>query len=206
MAFQRDYILRLIEMMGDFFRRIGDMIDQAEQLREMDALCREHCGMPLNTARELTMDTLTGLLTPQARLILSEILYVRGRACSNHDDEAAQDFLRALRLLNTLNEDITLCTERAERLKDLLDRAEDLLTADDYIAAARFFMSADRFPDCEDAVFMAVDCAKDRHTAALEGIALFRNILVLPDDILLAGGMPREDAERAILDLQKRMA
>lgn len=203
MAFQRDYVLRLIEMMGDFFRRIGDLLEEADRLREMDALCREHCGMPLKTARELSLDTLTNLLTPQARLVLSEVLYVRARSLFQKDDEAVQDELRALRLLNTMNDDITLCTERAARMKELLSHTEEALTADDYIAAARFFMNGDRFADAEDAVFLAAECAVDKHTAVLQGVSLFENMLVLPDDILLAGGMPREDVERAIADLSK---
>lgn len=206
MAFQRDYILRMIEMMGDFLRRLGDMIDEKERLHELDALCREHCGLPLDTARNLTDESLRELLTPQARFVLSEIMYLRARALIAKDEQEQADLLKSARLLLTMTDDISLCAERAERLKELLAACQDALLPDDYINAARFFMTGEHYDDCEDAIFMAADAAgsaDDRHYCILQGLALLSDMRVLPNDSLVPGGMSRADVDRAISDLNK---
>lgn len=203
MSFQRDYILRMIEMMGEFFRRLGDMMDEREQLGALDALCREHCGVPLDTARELSMETLSDLLTSQARFVLSEILFLRAQVLVNKDDQKAEDLLRCTHLMLTLCNDISFCSERSARLKELLSLCADSLTADDYLNAARFFMTGEHYDDCEDMIFLSVQCARDTHFYTLEGMALLTRMRLLPEDSLLPGGMSRADVDRAINDLNK---
>ena len=38
MAFQRDYVLRMIEMMGEFFRRICEKMDRRERMQALDQI------------------------------------------------------------------------------------------------------------------------------------------------------------------------
>ena len=56
MAFQRDYVLRLIERMGEFFRRLCEMADDAEKKKKLDSACRDQCGLSLDAALKHEID------------------------------------------------------------------------------------------------------------------------------------------------------
>ena len=47
MYFQRDYILRMIEMLGEFMRKILDLARDADAQAELDEVSRKACGLPL---------------------------------------------------------------------------------------------------------------------------------------------------------------
>ena len=204
MAFQRDYVLRLIEMMGDFFRRLGEMIDEKEQTRALDGACREQCGLSMEAACALSEQTVEELLPPQGILMLSELTYAQAMVTARDEEKKAALLLRTLRLLCMLWEEETLCAERAPRLKELMDACGDLLTPEDYLACARFLMAGEHFDWGEDAVFLSVEeaPAEDKHYYILQGVALFRGLLTLPDGTLAPGGLPRAEVLRAIDDLQ----
>ena len=38
--FQRDYILRMIEMMGDLMRRVKELMDELARMRLLEEACR----------------------------------------------------------------------------------------------------------------------------------------------------------------------
>ena len=104
--FERDYIMRMIQMMGDFFRRIADMVDDRERALLIDAQARQHCGMPLATAEALEPDMLAELLPPAQRFVMSELLHTKGRACASLPAAHREALLlQSLRLLSTLNGD-----------------------------------------------------------------------------------------------------
>ena len=68
MAFQRDYVLRIIEMMGEFFRKIGERMDRREQLLALDEMCRDQCGLSLKAAFALKEETVQDLLPEKLRM------------------------------------------------------------------------------------------------------------------------------------------
>ncbi len=78
--FQHDYILRMIEMMGDLMRRVKELMDELSQMRLMDEACRRHCGLPMGALEALSAESLVELLAPTPRLFASELLYTRAEA------------------------------------------------------------------------------------------------------------------------------
>ena len=202
MAFQRDYVLRLIEMMGELFRRLGDLIDEKEQVELLDQACREQCGFSLEAACALSEQTVEELLPPQGVLMLSELTYAHAMVLAREGEKKQTLLLRTLRLLSSLYEEEVLCNERSQRLYELMEACEDDLTADDYLRCARFFMAGEHFDHGEDALFLAMDVADDPGYYALQGLALLKSLLLLPDSTLTPGGLPRADVERAIEDLK----
>ena len=82
MDYQRDYILRLIHMLGDMMRRLFDLLDDHQRFRLLDKTCREHCGMPLETAESLTMESLFSLLSSMPRFVLSELLAAKAEVAT----------------------------------------------------------------------------------------------------------------------------
>lgn len=202
MAFQRDYVLRMIEMMGELFRRLGDLMDEKERIRALDAVCRDQCGLSLDAALALREETITALLPPRGLLSLSELSYLQAQ-CTARDEERRQALLlRTLRLLCSLYGEEVLCVERSLRLRELMDACADALSAEDYLGCARFFIAGEHFDYAEDAIFLAVEAARDRHVCVLQGVALLRGLLLLSDSVLTPGGLPREDVLRAIDDLE----
>ena len=100
--FQRDYILRMIEMMGDLMRRVKELMDELSQMRLLEEACRRRCGLPLSALETLTTESLTELLSPTPRLFASELLYLRATALPAPWEEGRMLRLKSLRLLLTL--------------------------------------------------------------------------------------------------------
>lgn len=202
MAFQRDYVLRMIEMMGEFFRRLGDLLDEKEQMRALNDACREQCGLSLDAALALSVETLEGLLPPSGLMMLSELSYLQSQLPARDEEKRQALLLRTLRLLCALSGEEALCLERSARLRELMDACENDLTAEDYLACARFFMAGEHFEQGEDALFLGAEIARDPRVYVLQGVALLRRLLLLSDSVLITGGLPREDVLRAINDLE----
>jgi hypothetical protein len=176
MDYQRDYIMRLIYMMGDLMRRICELLDNKERERMLDKACHEHCGMSLEAAERLRAESLVALLQPMARFVLSELLDAKAEACGLPEDEAAALRHKALRLLASLYAESQLCTLRADKLKRLKQAVFPLLTDADLMSCARFFEQAAQYDEMEDALFQALPTAtgdaweRDRE----EAIAMLR--------------------------------
>ncbi len=109
MDFERDYILRIIRMIGDLLRRIAELMDDLSRMRLMDDACRRFCGMTLATADTLSADSLRELLSPMPRLWMSELLYARATMTQQDADMQADRLDKAVRLLASLHNERRLC-------------------------------------------------------------------------------------------------
>lgn len=177
MDFERDYILRMIHMMGDFMRRLAERLDDVERGLLMDDACRKLCGIPLAAGETLTVESLLGLLGPVPRLMLSELLYAKAQSITTlTDTQIAGLTLKALRLLSSLHAEARLCDLRAGRLVALKAAVLDQLTADDLMACARFFAQAEQYDAMEDALFQAIPLTQgdERAHCRAEGAAMLR--------------------------------
>ena len=129
MDFQRDYILRLIQMMGDLMRRIAELIDDLQRMRLLNDASRHLCGMTLTTAQSLTDASLRELLAPLPRLAMSELLYAQATQTSPSEEERLSLLRKSAALLSSLYTDVTLCGLRCVRLAELKRTVFGLLTA-----------------------------------------------------------------------------
>ncbi len=155
--FQRDYILRMIEMMGNLARRVAELMDQLEYLHQLDDESRLNCGLPLKALEELSEESLMDMLGPEPRLYASEILYLRAIEPNTYWDQKARLMLKSLRLLASLTEESLLCELRSPRLKELKQAVLSMMTVDDLLAVAGFFAEGGSFDEMEDALFQAVE-------------------------------------------------
>ncbi|MEG2206663.1 MAG: DUF6483 family protein [Clostridia bacterium] len=158
--FQRDYVLRMIEMMGEFMRRVKDLMDEHSQLRLLDRACHQNCGLPLDTLEALSAESLCQLLAPTPCFVASELLYCRATNFTMPAEAADERLLKSLRLLASLKEEGPLCELRAPRLREMKARLLPMLTAEDLMLCAEFFAQAEAYADMEDALFQAVDIAR----------------------------------------------
>ena len=122
MDFEKDYILRLIQMLGDLMRRVASLLDDRERNRMLDGACREWCGMALEAAEKLAPDALCDLLAPEPRLVMAELLAGKADALTVPADTAEDVRLRAVRLMASLASDRDL---PVGRLKEMVDAADN---------------------------------------------------------------------------------
>jgi len=177
MDYQRDYILRLIHMLGDLMRRVFELMDDHQRVRLLDDTCRKHCGMTLEAAESLAPESLLALLAPIPRFMLAELLAAKAEVCSLPVGEAEELKYKALQMLASLHTESQLCDLRAEKLTRLKREVYPMLTAADLMNCARFFWQAERYDEMEDALFQALplETGAARERDRLEAIRLLRS-------------------------------
>ncbi len=203
--FQRDYILRMIEMMGDLARKVAQLMEELEYLHQLDDASRLHCGMPLKALEELSHESLIEMMGPEPRLYASELLYLRAMERRVQWDARDQLLVKSLRLLASLWEESVLCEVRCPRLMELKQAVLPLLNGQDLWMCARFFSEGDRYDEMEDALFQAVECTEDRLqrlTFAQQGKVLLEEAASHASEAALAYcRMTREELMQAAQDL-----
>lgn len=211
--FQRDYILRMIEMMGDLARRVAELTDQLRYLHQLDEESRLNCGLPLKALEELSFESLVDMLGPEPRLYASEILYLRAMECHMYWEERDALLHKSLRLLTSMTGESLLCELRAPRLRELKAMVMPLLTCEDLTACAAFFASGGAYNHMEDAIFQAVDQLDneaekldDYRQAKAElvstGAAMLREAANATEDNLALCGMTKEELLSAACELE----
>ena len=202
--YQRDYILRMIQMMGDMMRRLAERMDHLDRLHLLDETCRELCGISMDTGITLETDSLREMLSPIPRFMLSELLYARATACGLPMEETDALQLKALRLLASLGGEAQFCDLRAERLTALKDDVFTLLGAQDLMACARFFYEAERYDLMEDALYQALDAAAGEEKAndRREGIILLRNASKATETALALCNMTGQELRQSAFELE----
>ena len=205
-VFQRDYILRMIEMMGDIARKVAQLMEELEYLHQLDDASRLHCGMPLKALEDLSHESLLDMMAPEPRLYASELLYLRAMERSVQWEYRDRLMLKSLRLLSSLTEESLLCELRAPRLKELKAAVLPLMSAQDLLQCARFFCEGDCYDEMEDALFQGVEVAQDeksRRQLIEEGCYLLRQAsLNAPDNALAFCRMTREELIQAAEELR----
>lgn len=195
--FQNDYILRMIEMLGNLLLRLTELAEDKQKRDLLDSAARSRCGIPLRALENMSVEDLQNLLPEQARLLASELLYLKENTLSFPDEEL---LLKSLRLLISLPDDGPLCEIRAERVSELSERLFPLMTCEDYLLSASFLLKGLSFSSCEDAVFHAAE--KSRPEELPSCLNCGKELLLSasradPRDLALCGTSPEEMLEAA---------
>ena len=206
--FQRDYILRMIEMMGDLMRRVKELMDELAQMRLLEEACRRQCGLPLSALETLSAASLTEMLSPTPRLFASELLYLRATALPAPWEEGRMLRLKSLRLLLTLEEEGPLCELRAARVQALKLELADLLLPEDLMACAAFLRQGGAYADMEDALFEAAErCAPQERAACVrKGVCMLRDAARAPAQDLAFGRTSAHELRLSARELEERWA
>ena len=206
MDFERDYILRMIHMMGELMRRIAERMDDWERNRELDETCRALCGIPLETAETLAFESLRELLAPTPRMMLSELLYAKAQASVLPYGKADTLLLLSLRLLASLHAETQLCDLRAQRLLEIKTAVYPLLNPEDLMACARFFAQAECYDAMEDALFQALetpDCQAQAQNRT-EAIAMLHRAAQATGQALAMSHMTGEELRDSARELEMK--
>lgn len=187
--FQRDYILRMIEMMGDLMRRVKELMDELSQMRLLDEACRRHCGLPMEAVKALSAESLLDMLAPMPRLFASELLFTLATTFEAGAEDERELKRKSLWLLSSLWQEGPLCELRAARVQQLKLELLPWLTADELMACAEFLFQAGAYADMEDAIFEAVERCEpyERQRHITRGETLLRMAARAPQpDLVLA--------------------
>ena len=206
--FQRDYILRMIEMMGDLMRRVKELMDELAQMRLLDGASRKRCGLPLSALETLSAESLTELLSPTPRLFASELLYLRAMGLPAPWEEGRMLRLKSLRLLLTLEEEGPLCELRAPRVQALKLELADLLLPEDLMDCAAFLRQGGAYADMEDALFEAAErCSPQERAACVrKGVCMLREAARAPAQDLAFGRTSAHELRLSARELEERWA
>ncbi len=195
MYFQRDYILRMIEMIGELARRILDNAREEDARAELDEISRKASGMPLKTLKTADVSTLETLLSPEQRYLCAELLLIGAQvdARTQTDDAVNPARAQALSLLATLQTPDYL-PRACDRAHSAMEEMLDFLAPAELAALAALFERGGRFAAAEDALWAA------ENRAALA--AFYRRLLAMDDAALCAGNLPREEILEAVRALE----
>lgn len=191
MYFQRDYVLRMIEMMGELVRRLCSIAQEADALRELDEICQKACGMPLAMLRTENPDTLADLFSEPQRFLAAELLEIDieigGR--KQADEELLPRRQQALALYASLD-DPDYMLAAADRSAEMLEKTLDQLPVQSLLGVAALCERSGRFASAEDALYAAAELWDG---AKAEAEAFYDRLDALDDRALLAGGFSREE-------------
>jgi tetratricopeptide (TPR) repeat protein len=214
-TYQRDYLMRQIEIAGQMLARIvrlakGGRRDEALGL--FDQAYRPLLGVGARVVSTLGEEQLLGLLTsgsmPDLRRVATvlELLKVEAdlHAEAGRRAAAALRYRRALALAGFL-------AARSEALPDaalaadLVDRVAALdLSAAQRTQLARVLEALGRYADAEDALFDAIDTDPDDHGPVDAAIAFCQRLLALDPAALAAGGLPLDEVKASLAELLRR--
>ena len=210
--YQRDYLMRQIEIAGQMLARIlglakGGRRDEALGL--FDQAYQPLLGVSARVVSTLSEEQLLSLLTsgsmPDLRRVATvvELLKVEAdlHAGAGNRAAAVPRYRRALALAGFL-------AARSEALPDaalaadLVERVATLeLSAAQRTQLARVLEALGRYADAEDALFEAIDTDPDAVDSA---IAFCQRLLALDPEALAAGGLPLDEVKASLAELLRR--
>lgn len=208
--FQQDYIMRMIEALGDFLRRLKGTVLDLDADALMDDAYKRFCGIERVLAEQMDVDTLSELLPPDRLLALSELTTYRAErfASSLHTDQLAALYHRALTLLIRVS-DMEVATLFEKRALELLEYAEALLTSGDCASVISFFFLAGAFDMGEDFLFESMDYytnTAQRQEIYEAGLAFYDKLDSLSDAALSTGEFTRCEISEGRTDLHNHFA
>ncbi len=205
MYFQRDYILRMIEMVGDLLRRIRDGLQNLITKAELDKISGQACGMPLSLLESADPETLRDILDEPRRYLAAQLLIAQAalESPSAPDDEALLPArMQALSLLSSLKEaDFapSAASEAARILPYVLDSAPVALLME----AATLLEAGGAYAPAEDALYAALDQGAE-NTKEID--AFYSRLLAKTDADVRLGGLSHEEVNEGKEELKRRMS
>jgi tetratricopeptide (TPR) repeat protein len=214
-VYQRDYLMRQIEIAGQMLARIlglakGGRRDEALGL--FDQAYQPLLGVSTRVVSTLSEEQLLSLLTsgsmPDLRRVATvlELLKVEAdlHAEAGHRAAAVARYRRALALAGFLAAHAEALPDAA-LAADLVERTWALeLPVAQRLQLARVLEALGRYADAEDALFEAIDADPDDPDPVEDAIAFCQRLLALDPEALAAGGLPLEEVKATLAELLRR--
>lgn len=204
MYFQKDYILRMIEMMGDLVRRICAIASENDARAELDEIAQRACGLPLKMLRDGDPQMLNNVLEDAQRFLAAELLMIALAvdARTKTDEELLPLRIQILALYASVREpDYAL--PAAERAATITGKYLAQLPVESLLSSAALFEYAGQLAPAEDAFYAAADQSQE---AIGDLLSFYIRLDQLDDRVLLAGGLSRDEVTEARAALNRRLS
>ena len=197
MYFQEDTVLRMIEQLGAAYRELMRLLDDLEAEGELNKRFRQLTGLDRATAKGLSVESLTDMLTPERRLALCELTLMDVERFEHRmdTDDMQTERHRALMLLCGIDVD-EIAVLRAPLAKRTFHQCADLCGVADTAALLRFLRTGGAYADAEDVLFLQLQSfawPEDVRALLAEGEAFYALLLAETDEGLAKGSLPREE-------------
>lgn len=216
--YQRDYIMRMIEQLGQFLTRIlglkeAKKFDAARM--EIDRAGKILLGLDMSLIRVLTDEKIISLLQPTGSLdsgrclLIAELLREEGEICKlqGKDDERYSCYSKSLSLfLEALAVNAHFRTQEYLAKIDLLIAYLKQTTLPAHIDEKlfRYFEMTGEYARAENLLFQLIEA--DHPGMLEEGIRFYQRLLAKTDSGLEQGNLPREEVEEGLRVLQGRQS
>jgi len=220
MPYSQDYIKRMIEQFGEFLLALKQLLaeNRQEQAREqLDLAYRELLGMDAQFIREAPDDylILIGGLSQVGDMdksaVLGDLLTADGDWHTLRGDyELAQTcYLKATSVLveALLRQPFGTSRDYVEKIEALVEKLAHFEVP--YQTRERLFRYHERmgkYAEAEDELYHLLAEAPDDESLIEAGIAFYERLLQLKDHELLIGGLPRDEVQAGLAELEARWA
>lgn len=204
MYFQRDYVLRMIEMIGELARRVRSILREADAYTEMEEVAQRACGLPLSMLETGEPDMLLSLLDEPQRFLAAELLLIdiEVKSRKQTSDTLLPLHAQALMLYASLAEPDYMLPA-ADRAARLLSMLQDQLPVASLLCAAGLLERCGRYAEAEDALFAALD-AGDEDPSWL--LSYYDRLEAVDDQALLDGRFSRAEIAEGRAALNGRLS
>ena len=189
--------MRIIEQLGDFWRKLMDKLDDLEIQQQLDKAYQRFCGLDRDMAERLDVASLQKLLEEPQRVALAEITWLRAEAGAEqlNPEDTQVMYLRALALL-AATESREVAQASVVRTETLLAATGDGLPTADGIAVLRLLTLAGAYDKAEDLLFAQLELwPKGKAPADLlaAGEVFYAELAKKTEEALFAGGFSRAE-------------
>ena len=207
MYFQKDYILRMIEMFGKLFEDLVDRMERADALHEIDQMMLKACGLPVSMLLEVNPEDIRGFLSDLQRYFAAELLIIELAIQRRFktEDELFPRLAQILEILATL-EEADYVIPACDHVWRIVGECGEPLHADLLIAVAGLFERGGQYDHAEDMLYAAREQAMEQSEEKSEDSKLlirsfYQRLLKMDDRALFEGGLPRDEVEEGMRGL-----
>ncbi len=193
MYYQKDYVLRMIEMMGELMRRIRAIAHEADARKELEEISQRACGMPMFMLKTGDPQTLANLMAEPQRYLAAQLLLIDAEVSSRKqtEDELLPLKLQILALFASLTEPDYLLPA-CDRAVQMMEANLDQLPVETLVGLAELMERGGQYAACEDALFAASEIMPELRQIISGFYDRLENV---PDSALTLGGLSREEIE-----------
>lgn len=220
MRYSQDYIKRMIEQFGEFLLALKQLLTEdkrAEAREQLDLAYRELLGIDPQFIRDAPDDYLiltTGLTRVgdmNKSAVLGDLLTADGdwHALIGDYETAQTCYLKAANVMleALLRQPFGIAKDDIARVDALVEKLADFDVP--FVTRERLFRYHERtlrFADAEDDLYHLLDAAPDDASLIEAGIAFYERLLWLRDHELLLGGLPRDEVQAGLAELEARLS
>lgn len=192
MYFQKDYVLRMIEMVGELGRRVMSLVRDADAHAQLNEVSERACGLPFRMLENGDPAMLIDLLDPPQRYLAAELLWIaiEFRRRTQTEDALAPLYNQALLQYASLHDAPDYLRPACDRASVILREALSHLTPDSLLCASRLLEAGGQYACAEDALYAAAQADAAR---AADLLAFYDRLDALDDASLWAGGLSRSE-------------